>query len=414
MTDTAEPKPTIPLGREVLSGVKVVEFAHVIAGPLAGTLMADLGAEVVHVEEPTTGDPGRKQGPPKDDTYLWWKVSARNKRSVTLDLREPEGQQLAHKLAAWADVVIVNMRYDTLVKWQLDFESLHEVNPKLVMLQISGFGANTSMRNAPGFGKVGEARSGVVYLTGFEDGPPVHTGFSHADTVTALMGAFAIQCALYRREVDPEFAGEWIDLALFESLFRLVEWQVIVYDQLGRPPERAGNRLAVAPAAVINTYMTRDGHWLTVTSGTPRSVWNIAAAVGVPHADVATVELQATNADRLDQALREWIGQRDLDECTEKLAELEVTASPIYSMAEIMRDPIYAERKDIISIEDPDLGEVKMQGVVPRFDRHPGHVWRTGPALGEDDDVVYREYVGLDDGEFDRLKAGGIIGRRSS
>ena len=159
VTDTAQPEPTIPLGREVLSGVKVVEFAHVIAGPLAGTLLADLGAEVVHVEEPTTGDPGRKQGPPKDDTYLWWKVSARNKRSVALDLREPEGQQLAHKLAAWADVVIVNMRYDTLVKWQLDFESLHEVNPKLVMLQISGFGANTSMRNAPGFGKVGEALS---------------------------------------------------------------------------------------------------------------------------------------------------------------------------------------------------------------------------------------------------------------
>jgi crotonobetainyl-CoA:carnitine CoA-transferase CaiB-like acyl-CoA transferase len=332
---------------------------------------------------------------------------------VTLDLRVPEGQRLAHKLAAWADVVIVNVRHDTLAKWQLDFESLNKVNPKLVMLQISGFGANTTMANAPGFGKVGEARSGVVHLTGFPDGPPVHTGFSHADTVTALMGAFAIQCALYRREVDPDFSGEWIDLALFESLFRLVEWQVIVYDQLGRSPERAGNRLAVAPAAVINTYKTRDEHWLTVTSGTPRSVWNIAAAVGVPHEDVATVELQAANADRLDAALRAWIGERDLEECSTKLAELEVTASPIFSMAEIMDDPIYAERNDIITIDDPELGPVKMQGVVPRFERHPGHVWRTGPALGVDDEIVYKEYLGLDDVEFDRLKGEQVIGRRS-
>jgi crotonobetainyl-CoA:carnitine CoA-transferase CaiB-like acyl-CoA transferase len=300
-----------------------------------------------------------------------------------------------------------------LAKWHLDFESLNKVNPKLVMLQITGFGANTSMRNAPGFGKVGEARSGVVYLTGFQDGPPVHTGFSHADTVTALMGAFAIQAALYRREVDPEFRGEWIDLALFESLFRLVEWQVIVYDQLGIPPERAGNRLAVAPAAVINTYKTGDGHWLTVTSGTPRSVWNIAAAVGVPQEDVATVELQAANADRLDEALRSWIGSRDLEECTTKLAELEVTASPIFSMAEIMNDPIYAERNDIITVDDPDLGAVQMQGVVPRLERHPGHVWRTGPALGADDEIVYKEYLGLDDAEFDRLKENGTIGRRS-
>lgn len=403
---------TVPLGPEVLSGVKVVEFAHVIAGPLAGTLMADLGADVVHVEEPTTGDPGRKQGPPKDDTYLWWKVSARNKRSVTLDLRTPEGQQLAHRLVAWADVVIVNVRHDTLAAWKLDFASLNAVNPRLVMLQVSGFGANTTMRNAPGFGKVGEARSGVVHLTGFEDGPPVHTGFSHADSVTALMGAFAIQCALYRREIDPDFGGEWIDLALFESLFRLVEWQVIIYDQLGQAPKRSGNSLAVAPAAVINTYSTRDGHWLTVTSGTPRSVRNIAATVGVAPEDVATVELQAANADRLDAALRAWIGDRDLDECMATLAEMEVTASPILGMEEIMADPIYAERDDIITVDDPDLGPVRMQGVVPRFVRHPGRVWRTGPALGEDDDVVYRDYLGLDDTELERLRAAGIIGRR--
>jgi crotonobetainyl-CoA:carnitine CoA-transferase CaiB-like acyl-CoA transferase len=411
MTDTA-PGPVLDIS--ILSGLKVVEFAHVIAGPMAGTLLADLGAEVVHVEEPTTGDPGRKQGPPKDGTYLWWKVSARNKRSVTLDLRVPEGQELARKLVAWADVAIVNIRVDTLKKWGLDWDTLRRVNPKLVLLQVTGFGARSSMANAPGFGKVGEARSGVVYITGFEDGPPVHTGFSHADTVTALMGAFAIQCALYRRAVDPDFQGEWIDLALFESLYRLVEWQVICYDQLGRPPERAGNRLAVAPAAVINTYQSSDGHWITVTSGTPRSVQKIAELLGMAPEDVATVELQAKNADRINDLLADWISRHPLDEAMAAMEDLEVTASPIYSMEDIAKDPIYQELGDIITIDDADLGPVKMQGVIPRMANHPGHVWRTGPALGTDDELVYQQYLGLPEDEFNRLKADGVVGVRKS
>src|SRR4051812_22153862 len=179
-----------------LSGLKVVEFAHVIAGPLAGTFLADLGADVVHVEDPGNGDPQRVAGPHKDGAHLWWKVSARNKRSVTLNLRTEEGRAVARDLARWADVVITNFRVSTLEKWGLDFASLNEINPQLVLLQVTGFGAKNSRRNDPGFGKVGEAMSGVVNLTGFPDGPPVHTGFSHGDSVTGLMGAFAIQAAL--------------------------------------------------------------------------------------------------------------------------------------------------------------------------------------------------------------------------
>ena len=155
-----------------------MEFAHVIAGPLAGTLLADQGADVVHVEDPVHGDPSRRMGPTKDGAYLWWKVSARNKRAVTLDLRSQAGQDIARRLAQWADVVITNFRVGTLEKWGLDWESLHELNPRLVMLQVSGYGTTTSSRNVPGFGKVGEAMSGVVNITGFPDGPPVHTGFS--------------------------------------------------------------------------------------------------------------------------------------------------------------------------------------------------------------------------------------------
>lgn len=392
-----------------LAGLKVVELAHVIAGPLAGTLLADLGADVIHVEDPGRGDPQRYAGPAKNGAHLWWKVSARNKRSVTVNLRTEEGRDLARRLAAWADVVISNFRVETMEKWGLDWSSLHAVNPKLVMLQVSGFGANTSKRNQPGFGKVGEAMSGVVNLTGFPDGPPVHTGFSHGDSVTGLMGAFAIQAALYRKASDPDFRGEWIDLALYEGLYRLIEWQVIFYDQLGEVPERVGNRLAAAPAAVINTFKTGDGHWLTVTSGTPRSVQNVAALVGESLEDYATPAMQAERRERLDRLVAEWISQRPLEECLKVMGDLEVVASPIYTVKDILDDQTFRERKNVVEIEDADLGAVRMQGVVPQLANYPGSVWRTAPALGEDNDGVFIDRLGMSADEVAALAASGTI-----
>jgi crotonobetainyl-CoA:carnitine CoA-transferase CaiB-like acyl-CoA transferase len=394
-----------------LAGLKVVEFAHVIAGPLAGTLLADLGADVVHVDDPVAGDPGRKMGPPKDGVYLWWKVSARNKRSLTLDLRTPEGQQVAHDLIKWADVVITNFRYDTLVKWGLDWGSAHALNPRLVMLQVSGYGAKSSRRNSPGFGKVGEARSGVVNVTGFPDGPPVHTGFSHADALTGLMGAFSIMAALHRRNADPDFAGEWIDLALFETLYRLIEWQVIFYDQLGAVPERNGNQMAVAPAAVVNTYGSGDGVWLTVTSGTPRSVVQIGELVGIDAAQLATVEMQAEMKTTLDARLRDWIGQHPAADTLAAMEQAGVTASRIFSVADIMADPIYEELGDVVTVADDDLGQVRMQGVIPRLHNHPGAVWRTGPSLGEDNHHVLTEILGYTDEAYAQLVDTKIISR---
>jgi crotonobetainyl-CoA:carnitine CoA-transferase CaiB-like acyl-CoA transferase len=413
-TEAASPQPAssgpaMPVLRQgVFNGLKIVEFAHVIAGPLAGTLLADLGADVVHVEDPVHGDPSRRMGPTKNGTYLWWKVAARNKRSVTLDLRSAAGQDLARKLAAWADVVITNFRVGTLEKWGLDWASLHEINPRLVMLQVSGHGTTTTARNDPGFGKVGEAMSGVVTITGFPDGPPVHTGFSHADAVTALMGAFAISAALSKRS-EPDFQGEWIDLALFESLFRLIEWQVIVYDQLGVAPARAGNQLAVAPGAVINTYLTADNQWVTVTSGTPRSVLNVALLLGLPAEDYSTVEDQLARRKELDDGLRAWIATKTVEECLTEMKAREVVASRIYTVADIVSDRSYAEREDIITVDDPDLGTVRMQNVVPKLSNNPGKVWRTGPALGADNDLVYREYLGVGADEFEQLREAGTI-----
>jgi crotonobetainyl-CoA:carnitine CoA-transferase CaiB-like acyl-CoA transferase len=392
-----------------LTGLKVVEFAHVIAGPLSGTLMADLGATVVHVEDPGIGDPQRAAGPTKDGVHLWWKVAARNKRSVTLNLRSAEGRQIAHKLAAWADVIITNFRVETLEKWGLDFVSLKAVNPKIVVLQVTGFGATSSRRNEPGFGKVGEAMSGVVNITGFADGPPVHTGFSHGDSVTGLMGAFAIQAALYRKHTDPDFEGEWIDLALYDGLFRLIEWQVVFYDQLGVVPSRVGNRLAAAPAAVINLYGTADNRWLTVTSGTPRSVSNVAALVGEPVEDYDDRQKQAKNSERLDGLLSDWIAKRPLSECIDIMKKLEVVASPIYTVEDMITDPTFQERDSIVTVDDPDLGDLRMQNVVPKMMNYTGSIWRSAPNLGQDNDLVYGDWLNIDQAGMTSLRNSGHI-----
>lgn len=396
-------------GNQALTGLKVVEFAHVIAGPLAGTLLADLGADVVHVEPPETGDAGRQMGPAKDDTYLWWKVAARNKRSVRLDLHQPRGRELARRLATWADVVITNLRADTLEQWGLDWSALHQANPRLIYLQVSGFGATSSKRAAPGFGKVGEARSGVVHLTGFPDGPPVHTGFSHGDSVAALMGAYGVLAALHRKAGDPEFDGEWVDLALFEPLYRLIEWQIIVHDQLGITPGRTGNRLSVAPAAVINTYRTADDEWIVVTSATRRSVLNVVRLLGLPEAEFQTVADQVARADELDYKLAEWIAARPTDKCLEAMEQAQVVASRIFTAADILTDPTYAERGDVVTVDDTELGPVRMQSVIPKLHQHPGSIWRTGPALGQDDELVYRNWLGITESEYTELKAGRVI-----
>ncbi|MGW1786289.1 CaiB/BaiF CoA transferase family protein [Streptomyces sp. NPDC002143] len=396
-------------GHGQLCGLKVVEFAHVVAGPLAGSLLADQGADVVHVEPPGTGDAARAMGPRRDGVPLWFKVAGRNKRSVTLDLHREAGRAVAHRLVAWADVVIVTLRAGRLRSWGLDWDSVHRINPRAVLLQISGFGATSSQADAPGFGKMGEARSGVVHLTGFPDGPPVHTGFSHGDAVTGLMGAYAVLAALHRRDHDAGFDGEWIDLALFEPLFRLVEWQVIVHDQLGRVPERAGNQLAVAPAAVINTYRSRDGEWLTVTSATLRSVRNIACLLGLPEKEFATAQQQHDGRGRLDEGLRNWVAERSTGECLEEFARAEVVASRVFDAADIAADPVYAEREDIITVDDPDLGPVRMQAVLPHFRRRPGRVWRTGPALGQDNRLVYGQWLGLGEEELTDLEKHHVI-----
>lgn len=392
-----------------MSGLKVVEFAQLIAGPMAGSFFADFGAEVIHVEDPRGGDPLRNIGAKKDGIGLWWKVSARNKRSVTLDLRSLEGQDLARSLVGWADVVITNFRVDTLQKWGLDWVRLSQEYPGLIMLHVSGFGTDTTRRNEPGFGKVGEAMSGVVQLTGFPDGPPMHAGFSHADSLAGLVGAYGVQMALYRKAHDPDFAGEFVDLALFEPLFRLIEWQVIIQDQLGVPPVRAGNNLPGSPGSVVDMFQAGDEQWVTVSAGTGRSTQMLADMFGVVVSDTPTPEESTALGALLHNGLREWIGERTVAEALSGLAEKGVVASRVYSAADIFEDQTYSERHDIVRAEDDELGTIRMQATVPKLRHHGGSVWRGGPALGLDNQLVYGEYLGIGHEEMQGLHERGVI-----
>lgn len=390
-----------------LHGLKVVELAQLVSGPMAGSLLADLGAEVVHVEDPGSGDPLRHTRGAKDGAHLWWKVAARNKRSVTCDLRTARGQDLARSLAGWADVLVTNMRPTTLNGWGLDFDSLRLVNATIVVLHVTGFGLTSTRRDEPGFGKVGEAMSGVVHLTGFPDGPPVHTGFSHADTLAGVFGVIGVQAALYRRSVDPGFAGELVDVALFEPLFRLVEWQLIEAEQLGVAPARQGNQLEGAKGSVVNLYEANDGRFVTVSAGTVRSARVLARMLGAEVAEDCPPDALA-DLD-LDGRTRRWVAERAAAEAVAELAAHGVVASRIYDAADILTDPTYAERQDVVEVADGDFGTVSMPDVVPRLTSHRGWVRRPAPALGADNDLVYGTYLGIGSKELAALRADGVI-----
>jgi formyl-CoA transferase len=223
------------------------------------------------------------------------------------------------------------------------------------------------------------------------------------------MGAFGIMAAVYRQASDPDFGGEWIDIALFEALFRLIEWQIIQYDQLGIVGGRNGNHMSARPKSVTNTYLSRDEQWITVASATPRSIQNIATLLGLDGSDFVTPEQQRPEVQRLDGLLAEWIACRDADECLAAMAESEVAASKIFSPEDIIDDPTYNELQDIVTVEDAEVGNLRMHGVIPRLETYPGTIWRTGPALGVDNELVYRDWLGLTETELEQLGGTGII-----
>lgn len=394
-----------------LHGLRVLDISNVIAGPFAAGMLGDFGADVLKVELPGSGDPCRAIPPHKDGKPLIWKVTNRNKKAVTLDLRKSEGCALFKRLVPRFDVLIENYRPGTLDRWGLDKETLWALAPKLTILRLTGFGQTGPYRNFPGFARLFEAYSGLTYITGQRDGPPIHPGYPIGDPIAGVFGAFSVVTALYHRLLHPDSPGQEIDLSATEAMMRLLEVLPIEYDQLGQLHERIGNDNAyVAPA---NIFPTADRHWVTFTCATQNIFERFAALVGRP--ELVGDPRFAGNAGRvrhrkeMDAIAAEWVGARPLAEVLAKLNDAGVSVAPIYSNKQMVEDEHFIERGAITAVPDADFGSVKMPGVVPRFSATPGSIRSTGPAMGAHNNEVFGDWLGLSEPEQDRLRAQGVI-----
>jgi crotonobetainyl-CoA:carnitine CoA-transferase CaiB-like acyl-CoA transferase len=394
-----------------LHGLQVLELGNMIAAPTAGCLLGDFGARVVKVEHPVHGDDLRRWPPAKRDVPLWWKVTNRNKDLITLDLSTPGGQELCRRMVGRFDVVIENFRPGTMERWGLGYDVLSAINPRLILVRISGYGQTGPYSKRPGYGTVAEAMSGVPSFTGFPDGPPTLSAFPLVDSLAGMFAVQGTMMALYERDVAGSGLGQVIDVSLFESLFRLLDSQVVGYDQLGLIKPRMGNRMA--EDSPRNAYRTLDDEYVAVSAGSQRTYSRLAAAVGDPVMTTdprfATNEARCANADPLDDIVARWFARLTLAEAMERLEAADVVAGPVYDVQRIFNDPHYAAREAIVSVPDSDLGEIRMQGVIPKFSRTPGAIRHTGGAKGEAGRGFFCDEVGLSPAEWDALATQGVV-----
>ncbi|MBF6331189.1 CaiB/BaiF CoA transferase family protein [Nocardia transvalensis] len=392
---------------DALAGIRVLDAATLFAGPLAATLLADFGAEVIKVEHPR-GDPARGHGPHRDGTGLWWKMLGRNKKSVTLYLGDPQGQQIFRRMAADADVVIENFRPGTLERWGLGYPVLREVNPRLILARVTGFGQTGPYARRPGFGTLAEAMSGFAAMTGEPDGPPTLPPFGLADGVAALTTAFAIVAALRARERDG--VGQQLDLAIIEPILTLLGPHLIAYDQLGELPQRLGNRSS--NNAPRNVYRTGDGGWVAVSTSAESIAARVMQLVGRPELIdepwFATGTGRAAHADELDGAVAGWIAARGTDEVVREFDKAEAAVAPIYTAADIFADPQYQALGTIAAVPDDELGQVRMQNVLFRMSETPGRIRWAGPPLGAHTAEVLGRY-GVGEVDLAELRAAGVV-----
>lgn len=394
-----------------LTGMVVLDAGNMIAGPMAAALLADYGATVIKIEHPKLGDPLRSWEPTRDGRPLWWKVTARNKRLVTLNLGIPEGRDLLLDLVRDADVLIENFRAGTFERWGLDYATLASRNPGLVFLRISGFGQTGPYRHKPGYGTIAEAMSGIPSFTGDPDGPPSLPGFPMADSVSAVFGAYACVSAIYRRDHDGTGLGQEIDLALYESLFRIVESQVISYDQVGHVKQRVGNRLE--EDAPRNAYPTADGKWVAVSASSDRTWQRFTEAIGAPELAedprFATSPQRVRNVEELDAIISAWFARHPAEAALEILDRHDAVAGPVLDIADIFEHEHYRARGNVVDVPDEDFGSVKMPAPVPRFLRTPCRLESAGGRAGRDNDHVYGDLLGLSAEQRHRLTADGVI-----
>ena len=391
-----------------LQGLKVIEMGQLIAGPFAAKTLSDFGAEVVKIEPPGAGDPLRQWRLVKDGTSVWWQVQSRNKRSVALDLRKPEGQDIVRRLVAEADVLIENFRPGAMEGWGLGPEVLQALNPSLIMLRVSGYGQTGPYRDRPGFGVVGEAMSGLRHLTGEPGRVPVRVGVSIGDTLAALHGVIGILMALHHRHRSGQ--GQVIDVALYEAVFNCMESLLPEYSAFGAVRGPAGSALpGIAPT---NAYACQDGGYALVAGNGDSIFKRLMQCIG--RQDLADDPELGSNAGRvkrvqeLDAAIGAWTAGRTVDEALAALASAEVPSGKIYTVADIAADAHYAARGMLEQVTLDDGSALAVPGFVPKLSLTPGSHHRNAPALGQDTDAVLRE-VGLSEAQIAELRARGVV-----
>jgi len=397
---------SIPDG--ALRGVRVVEMGQLIAGPFAGKTLGEFGADVIKIEAPGSGDPLRNWRMIKEGTSVWWQVQSRNKRSIALDLRSAEGQDIARKLIAEADVLIENFRPGTLEGWGMGWDALSALNPGLVMLRISGYGQTGPYRDLPGFGAIGEAMGGLRHLTGEPDRVPVRCGVSIGDTLAALHGTIGVLTALYHRKVNGG-KGQVIDVALHEAVFNVMESLLPEYSAFGAVREAAGSALpGIAPS---NAYRCNDGYVLIAGNGD--SIFKRLMAV-IGRDDLAHDPALADNAGRvvrvaeIDAAISVWTATRPITEVLDLLGGARVPAGKVYTAKDIAEDPHYRARDMILAQSTRDGYDLEVPGVVPKLLGTPGTVRSSAPGLGDDTDGVLRE-LGLSEPDIAALRDKGVV-----
>ncbi|MBA1193229.1 CoA transferase [Pseudomonas entomophila] len=392
-----------------LAGLKVVELGTLIAGPFASRICAEFGAEVVKIESPDGGDPLRKWRKLYEGTSLWWFVQARNKRSLTLNLKHPEGLDVLKRLLAEADVLIENFRPGVLEKLGLGWDVLHALNPRLVMVRLSGFGQTGPMKDQPGFGAVGESMGGLRYITGFEDRPPVRTGISIGDSIAALWGVIGALMALRHREVNGG-QGQVVDVALYEAIFAMMESMVPEFDVFGFIRERTGNIMpGITPSSI---HTCADGRHVQIGANGDAIFQRFMRAIDRP--DLADDPTLASNdgrdarRDELYGVIDRWAGGLPLDEVMAVLNAAGVPASRIYSAEDMFSDPQFLAREMFLPATLPDGKAFRMPGIVPKLSETPGSTEWVGPALGEHTGAVLAD-LGFDDEAIRGLKARGVV-----
>jgi len=392
-----------------LSGLRVIELGQLIAGPFASKMLGEFGADVIKIEPPETGDPLRSWRMLHDGTSVWWAAHARNKRSITLNLREPEGQDVIRQLAKDADIVIENFRPGALEKWGIGFKDLHAINPKLIMLRVSGYGQTGPYKDRPGFGVIGEAMGGLRYLTGEAGRPPVRTGVSIGDTLSGLHGVIGILLALRHREQQGGI-GQEVDVALYESVFNMLESVLPEYSKFGAIRQPSGASMpGIAPT---NAYLCKDGKYALI-AGNGDSIYKRLMQM-IAREDLANDPKLARNAGRaehadvIDAAISAYTAQHSLDDVLAAMNAAGVPAGKSYDAADIANDPHYQAREMILDATLADGSVVQVPGIVPKLSQTPGQITRAAPTLGQHTTEIL-DSLGISASQQADWKARGVI-----